>query len=174
MESESPKNQRAERILNFGCAVLVAIPFVCIIVFVVSQNLNRRPPRDMTITDSSEPFQVALAFAYSLPYNEITKMKSYVVQEKWEFLDNWSKTHVPISEKCLYPWDADFQNTMIFGGNDVGGSSSVTLFYTFDCPEYSYWFDLTELELELIDGKWQIVSWKEICEERGSGRRCFR
>lgn len=174
MESESLGNQHTDRIFNIGCAVLVAIPFVCIIIFVISQILNRQPPRDIVVTDSSEPFQVALAFAYSLPYNKIAEMKSYVVQEKWEFLDNWSKTHVPISEKCLYPWDADFQNTMIFGGNDVGGSSSVTLFYTFDCPGYGYWFDLSGLELKLLDGKWQIIDWEEICEERGGGRRCFK
>ena len=174
MESKSPKNQHAERILNFGCAVLVATPFVCIIVFFVSQILNRRIPRDLVVTDSSEPRQVALAFAYSLPFNKTAEMRSYIVEEKWGFVDNWSTTHEPISEDCLYPWDADFQGTMVFGGNDFGSSSSVSLFYAFDCPEYSYWFDLSGLELKLLDGKWQIVSWEYLCEERGGERRCFR
>lgn len=174
VESESLKNQRNERIVKTGCTILIALPLVAIFVFITLLILSIFPPRNIFLADKNEPSDVALAFAYSLPFNKMDEMKSYVVQEKWEFLDNWSEIHAPISKKCRYPWDPDFQNTMMFGGVDHGGSSSVSLFYTYNCPEYGYWFDLSELELKLINGKWQIVDWEEICEERGGGRRCFK
>jgi len=171
MESESLANQHIKRTLRLGC---IAIPLVIIIACVVSQIQHLYPPKNVFLVDKNEPYDVALAFAYSLPYNKINEMKSYVAQEKWEFLDNWTKIHSPISKKCRYPWDPDFHGAMMVGGNDVGGSSSVSLFYTYDCPNYSYWFNFSGLELKLLDGKWQIVDWEEICEERDGVRRCFK
>jgi hypothetical protein len=170
---ESSKAQRSNRLVKVSCVILVAVPFLAIAVFIIILIQSRYPPRGIFLANQNDPADVALAFAYSLPRNEMAEMKSYIVQEKWDFIEMWTEIHQPISNKCIYPWDPDFQNTMMFGGVDNGGSPSVSLFYTYDCPEYGYWFDLSGLELKLIDGKWKIISWEEICEERGSGRRCL-
>ena len=171
MERESA--QRSSRLVKVGCMILIAVPLLAIMVFIIKQFQNQYPPKDVFLADENDPSDVALAFAYSLPLNKMTEMKSYIVQEKWEFVEKWSDIHEPISNECRYPWDPDFQNTMIFGGMNKGSSSSVSLFYTYDCPGYGYWFDLSQLELKLIDGKWQIIRWEEICEKRSGRRRCL-
>ena len=170
---ESDRAQRSNRLVKIGCISLVALSLLAIVVFIVYLVQRRYPPRGIFLADENDPSDVALAFAYSLPFNKMTEMKSYIVQEKWEFVEKWPEIHQPISKECLYPSDPDFQNTMMLGPVDNGGSSSVSLFYAYDCPDYGYWFDLGGLELKLIDGKWQIIRWEKICEERGVVRRCL-
>ena len=170
---ESDKAQRSDRFDKAGCMILLAIPVVIIAISIVSLVLNLYPSKGIFLANENDPSDVALAFAYSLPWNEMAEMKSYIVQEKWEFIETWPEIHEPIPKECRYDWDPDFQDTRLFGGSDNGGSSSVSLFYNYDCPEYWYGFYVSGLELKLIDGKWQIVRWEEICEERGSGRRCL-
>jgi hypothetical protein len=170
---ESDKAQRAGRLVKVGCIILLAVSLVAIVIVIASLVRNLYPSKGIFLADENDPADVALAFAYSLPLNKMAEMKSYIVQEKWKFVETWPEIHEPIPKECRYDWDPDFQSTMMFGGVDNGGSSSVSLFYNYDCPEYWYGFYVSGLELKLIDGKWQIVRWEEICEERGSGRRCL-
>ena len=169
---ESDKARRSTRFTKGNCLFLLAIPVVAIAVFIASQVLNLYPSTRIFLANENDPGDVALTFAYSLPFNEMAEMKSYVVQENWEFVEKWPDIHEAISKKCHIPWDPDFEYFM-FGGQDNGGSSSASLFYNYDCPKYWYTFSLDGLELKQVDGKWQIVSWKEICEDTGSRQKCL-
>ena len=130
--------------------------FVLVIGYLAFIFLPHYPSKDVFIADIDDPADVAEAFSYSLPFNRLEGMESYVIREKWDFIENWSATHLPISEKCHYPGDPDFQGHFLGGGNDRGGVSTAYISYSYDCPEYYYSF-VADLELELIDNKWQVV-----------------
>jgi hypothetical protein len=169
---ESDKAQRSAPFGKAGCMFLLAFLLVIIAICTLSQVLPLYPAIRIFLANENDPADVALTFAYSLPFNEMAEMKSYLVQENWEFVEKWPEIHEAVSKECHIPWDPDFEYFM-FGGQDNGGSSSARLFYNYDCPGYWYTFYVYELELKRVDGKWQIVRWKEICEDTGSRRRCL-
>jgi len=84
---ESSKAQRSNRLVKVGCVILVAVPLLAIAVFIYQLVQNRYPPKGIILANQDDPADVALAFAYSLPWNEMADMKSYIVQDKWEFIE---------------------------------------------------------------------------------------
>ena len=169
---ESDKTQRSAPFGKAGCMFLLVFLLVIIAICTLSQVLPLYPAIRIFLANENDPGDVALTFAYSLPFNEMAEMKSYLAQENWEFVEKWPEIHEAVSKECHIPWDPDSEYFM-FGGEDNGGSSSARLFYDYDCPEYRYTFYVDGLELKRVDGKWQILRWKDICELKGGIRRCL-
>lgn len=119
-----------------------------------------------------DAFDTAQALAYSLAYNKLDTVKTYVSEEKWGFLDSWSSIHSAVSPSCK-PWDNP-------SGTDAIGSSSTedpntyryAYWIDYDCPQYSYTFFI-DVNLSSINREWKITEWYEICETKGADKKCY-
>jgi len=106
------------------------------------------------------------AFAYSLAYNKLDNIKSYVSHDKWEFIDSWSTRHKPVTPDCKDP-DAVILGPSASYSSDPMNQSHLNYNFDFnqECPNYDYTFSVTGVLVDFIDSKWQISEWDKICEE---------
>jgi hypothetical protein len=119
----------------------------------------------------SNPFDTAQAFAYSLAYNRLDTVKTYVAKDKWDFIDSWGSTHEAISSECKN-WDNP-SGVEFAGSPGIDGKTYIATYWIFhDCPEYGYALTVS-IELKLSDNGWEITNWTEICETKGAEEKCY-
>lgn len=112
------------------------------------------------------------AFAYSLAYNRLDGVKEYVAEDKWTFLDAWSKDHPAIPVDCKEPDDPDPGSFWVSSFDESRQMHSISFAFRQDCPEYFYTFSISKVALKRVDHKWTIFDWVEICEET-TERNCY-
>ena len=104
------------------------------------------------------------ALAYSLAYNQLDGMKSYVSPDKWAFIDTWLTRHQALSPDCKAPEDSDVGPMWASSFDEGTQVASITFFLNQRCPDSFYTFRISDTKLKRVDGKWQVMDWLEICE----------
>jgi hypothetical protein len=151
-EKLSPK-----KIVWVLCGIVLAIISICL--FASQSNGSKFE------ANQNNPEDIAQAFAYSLAYNKLDNVKSYVTSDKWAFIDSWSTQHQPISPDCKDPNDVDLGPVTMSSYDSTNHSVFISFFFNQECPNYYYTFSVGGMLVELVDNKWQISEWDEICED---------
>ena len=114
------------------------------------------------------------AFAYSLAYNRLESIDSYLVEEKWPFIDNWYIRHKPVSSDCTFPNDPDLGPTSgIVESMDEASGGFYFFLQCSDSDEDTYMFSVHNVRLQRIEGRWKIVEWDQVCETKNRQEECF-
>lgn len=123
------------------------------------------------IANQSDAADTTQAFAYSLAYNKLDNVKTYVAEDKWGFIDSWTLNHEAVSTECK-DWDHPWEPGMVGVCDPESNICSVAYWIDYNCPEYSYTF-MVDANLEFRNKKWEITSWTDICETKGEVEKCY-
>jgi hypothetical protein len=152
--------------LNFAivATALLLVFLLCVFVFQV-------PYWPALVANPADANDTVEAFAYSLAYNKLDGVKSYVAEDKWSFIDSWSTHHQAIPQSCNYPSDPDDGPFWMSSFDD--GTQTRLIYFSFsqDCPNYFYVFRISA-DLKQVDNRWQVIGWSELCE-RTTEERCY-
>ena len=123
------------------------------------------------VANRSDALDTTRAFAYSLAYNRLDTVKTYVSEDRWSFIDSWSSIHEAISPECK-EWSDPPEMDSISGVVDKTYYS--TYWVNLNCPKYfSYSFKVS-VELNWSNNVWTITNWTDICETRGADEKCYK
>jgi hypothetical protein len=164
VSENSPKKKAAGVSCPIMLAGLLAMILLCLLAFRIYKWSTFK-------ANPNNAYDTVQAFAYSLAYNKLDGLKLYVSEDKWAFIDDWSKHHQAISSDCKSPSDPDDGPFWMGGFDDSTQKMSVHFTFYEDCPDYFYMFRINA-DLKRIDNKWQVVGWNELCERVGE-ERCY-
>lgn len=163
---DAVKVKRKKLTQPIGCLLLSSFLLIaCIGTSLRLRYLSLYPSAGTFIADQTDKMDTAAAFAYSLAHNRTENMYSFVVVNKWGFIDTWPTTHTALPDSCRYPDDPDFWGFMYADG--VG----TDLWFEYTCPERVFF--QVSLEMIHLNGKWFVNDWDKICEERGTKKQCW-
>jgi len=162
---KSPKKNLALLDLAIMFLAVLLVTLLCVFVFQVPYW----PKFKANLNDAHDTIE---AFAYSLAYNKLDQVKSYVSPDKRTFIDAWSKDHQAISLDCKEPDDPDLGAFWISSFDESTQMLSISFHFNQDCPDYFYRFSIREVNLKRVDNKWQVMDWSEICEVTKE-ERCY-
>jgi hypothetical protein len=156
-EKLSPKNPFW---ILFGLVVVLLLAIILSCLFTLQANGSEFEANPHSSEDTVQ------AFVYSLAYNKLDHIRSYVSRDKWEFIDSWSTLHIPVSPDCKAPRDIDLGPVTMIGYDSNNQSHlNYSFFFNRDCPNYYYTFSVGGVLVDLVNNKWQISGWDQICEE---------
>jgi hypothetical protein len=104
------------------------------------------------------------AFAYSLAYNKLDHIKSYVSRNKWAFIESWPARHQPVSSRCKDYDDPDLGPFTISSYDSAESPHLISFFFMQDCPNHDYIFSVDGVIVERVENRWKISDWEKICE----------
>ena len=162
--AKSPKTN-ASRVIFI---ILLTFPLATILLCVLAFRIAEWSTFKANPNNANDTVQ---AFAYSLAYNKLDVVKSYVSEDKWTFIDGWSKHHQAISQDCKSPSDPDDGPFWMSAFDDSTQTMLIYFSFNEECPDYFYMFHI-DADLKRIDNRWQVIGWREICE-RTTEERCY-
>jgi hypothetical protein len=156
LSEQSSKEGNRRSLFRYWLAGFLVIILLCLFALRIYKWSTFR-------ANPNNAYDTVQAFAYSLAYNKLDGVKSYVSEDKWTFIDDWSTQHQAISSHCKSPSDPD-DGPFWMGGFD-DGSHIISVYFDFreDCPGYFYSFRI-DANLERVNNKWQVTDWTILCE----------
>jgi len=158
-QNGTSRKSSSKRILWAVLVLMVVVLSIIIFRLFTFQDEDTR-----FIVDLNNPENMVSTFAYSLAYNKLDNVRSYISKEKVDFIEFWSEHHHIDISKCKIPHDLDLSPVMMRSYDETIEAFRISFFFHRDCANYFYSFHVSDVVVERIGNKWQISDWKEICE----------
>lgn len=154
--------------------ILVAVPTALVALiaclgyawFLISLPFATTIPTSFDMDQSSSDEFIG-AFARSLAFSHLDKLRSYIAPNNWDLISRWETQHVALAASpsdCSYP-DIDTTPTILSTGDNVSYilpllCNGKTIFFTVDVNH-----------LRFQNGKWMIMDLARICQDLGDGTK---
>jgi hypothetical protein len=164
VSEKSSKKKGAWRSFAIFFTIILLVILACMFVFQILDWAKFE-------ANPNNAYDTIQAFAYSLAYNKLDGVKSYISPSKWAFIESWPTRHEAISSHCKEPTDPDDGPSWMSSFDDNTQLLSMYFSFNQNCPDYFYMLRISA-KLKRVDNKWQVIGWSEICE-RTTEEQCY-